>query len=101
MIQFEQNSIQVSGELDRNTVPELYQIDIPFPKFSNWKVDLAKAVRVDSAGLALLIDWNQRATEAGCSMEVANASEEFLGLVRLCKLEAILEKKNDDNSGSN
>lgn len=98
MVTFQQQNIQLKGDIDRNSVCELFEIDIPFSRFANWYVDLSQAKRIDSAGLALFIDWNQRAAKNGSRLSVINASEDFLGLVRLCKVDLLIANSNDDNA---
>jgi phospholipid transport system transporter-binding protein len=49
------------------------------------QIDLAGVTTIDSAGLALLLEWQSRAHAAGRELTVRNAPDGLLRLARLCE----------------
>jgi phospholipid transport system transporter-binding protein len=49
------------------------------------QIDLAGVGAIDSAGLALLLEWQSRARSLGGPLEVLNAPDSLLRLARLCE----------------
>lgn len=77
--------VRIEGDLTVDTVPALYeQASGASPR----TVDLADAGRIDSSGLALLLEW-QAAGERD-TLEVLRAPEDLLSLARLCGAEKLL-----------
>ena len=81
----------LSGEIDFDTVPSL----LPHPganmvRGSNVRVDLAGVTRVDSAGLAMMVEWLREAQEKGLGISFNNVPEQLQSMARICGLEEIL-----------
>lgn len=55
------------------------------------KVDLAGVTSADSAGLALLLEWQARARAAGGKLSVENVPNGLLRLARLCEAVDLLD----------
>jgi phospholipid transport system transporter-binding protein len=55
------------------------------------QVDLAGVSAIDSAGLALLLEWQSRAQSLGGRLAVHNAPENLLRLARLCEAVDLLD----------
>ena len=53
-------------------------------------IDLAGVTTIDSAGLALLLEWQSRARAAGRELNVRNAPDGLLRLARLCEATGLL-----------
>ena len=53
-------------------------------------IDLEKAIQVDSAGLALLLEWQSMAMRKGNRVEIRNAPRDLLRLAALCEATALL-----------
>lgn len=53
-------------------------------------IDLAAVGRVDSAGLALLIEWLRSAREAGKTITYHHTPEQMLAMARLSSLDVVL-----------
>ncbi|QSA98712.1 lipid asymmetry maintenance protein MlaB [Methylococcus sp. EFPC2] len=51
--------------------------------------DLSGIVRVDSAGLALLLEWQRRAREAGVGLEYIHAPAQLLAIARVAGVDRI------------
>ena len=54
------------------------------------QIDLAGVTTIDSAGLALLLEWQSRARTAGRELTVRNAPGGLLRLARLCEATDLL-----------
>ena len=55
------------------------------------ELDLSGVVAVDSAGLALLLEWQSVCTKAGKALSVEGAPDSLLELARLCGAEKRLQ----------
>jgi len=49
------------------------------------QIDLAGVTGIDSAGLALLLEWQSRSRAAGRRLSLSNAPDGLLRLARLCE----------------
>lgn len=54
------------------------------------QIELAGVTTIDSAGLALLLEWQSRARAAGRELAVRNAPDGLLRLARLCEAVELL-----------
>lgn len=54
------------------------------------QIDLAGVTAIDSAGLALLLEWQSRSRAAGRELTVRNAPDGLLRLARLCEATDLL-----------
>jgi ABC-type transporter Mla MlaB component len=59
---------------------------------SGLTLDLAAVPAVDSAGLALLIDWLATARARSCQLHYAKPAETLLSLARLSEVEPLLSQ---------
>ncbi len=80
------------GQLDFNTVPELWQSsEVMFaPQSKRVVVDLLEVSRADSAGLALLVGWIRRARARGVETEFRNIPDQLLAIARVSGVEDML-----------
>lgn len=85
-------TIRLSGELTLATVGDIFR-----DCASMWSdgegpsaVDLAEAGRIDSAGLALLLEWQAQARRRERSLELRNAPDHLLQLAALCEASGLL-----------
>lgn len=82
---------RVSGALDFETVPAIWEAsrdDLGSTPES--EIDLAPVTDVDSAGLALVVEWIGRARERGQRLVLANVPDKLSALARIGDLEALL-----------
>jgi phospholipid transport system transporter-binding protein len=89
------NRLRVSGELNFNSVPTL--VSISPDKFNNdngLEVDLADVSRADSAGVALLIEWQRQAQKQKKSISFFNIPSQMLAIARLSGVDELLSLKN-------
>jgi len=75
------------GPLTFETVARLFRALEQAPPGSApiMQIDLAGVSAIDSAGLALLLEWQSRARSRGGQFELHNAPEGLLRLARLCE----------------
>lgn len=84
--------LRVSGELSFTTVTALLEQSRPLmDSAQGWLVmELADVNRVDSAGLALLIQWMRMAREKSVDILFRHVPEQLLAIARASDLDQIL-----------
>ncbi len=91
----EDGRLQVSGELSFKTVPELVSASQGFFKKNNgFNVDLVGVSRADSAGVALLIEWQRQAQKQNKSVCFLNIPPQMLAIARLSGVDELLSLKS-------
>ena len=87
--------LRLSGIIDKHNVPDLYiksqQIDAE--KHVN-EVCLDSVEHIDSAGLALLLEWRSWSKTAGKTLKLSNAPKQLRMLAHLSQLEETLGLDN-------
>ena len=93
---------RVSGPLTLDTVAAVYyQANTEATRGRHFdNLDLAAVSRVDSSGLALLLEWQSTARRAGRSLNIRNAPADLLSLARLCEANEFLAIKGRNHDGS-
>ena len=87
--------LRVSGELSFKSVPELVANSRNFFKGSNsFDVDLVDVKRADSAGVALLIEWQRQTKQQNKSIDFYNIPSQMLAIARLSGVDELLSLKN-------
>ena len=85
------NGIRLSGSLDFYTVPALEnELDELLTKNQPIFIDLSGVSRSDSAGLALMIEWLKRATQANVELSLLNLPAQMQNITRVSNLAGIL-----------
>jgi phospholipid transport system transporter-binding protein len=84
---------QVTGELTLDTVGKVFrEAELALSRGRHIAdVDLAAVSRVDSSGLALLLEWQSVAHRGGRVMRIRNAPPGLLSLTRLCEASDLME----------
>jgi len=81
----------VSGPLTFDTVTELYRSSAPwFAGKPELVVDCSGVTRIDSAGLALMVEWLRQARDTKCALRFRNLPEQVLTLVRINGLQDVI-----------
>ncbi len=89
------NRLRVSGELNFKNVPTLVSISPDYFKNDNGlEVDLAGVSRADSAGVALLIEWQRQAQKQRKPISFFNIPSQMLAIARLSGVDELLSLKN-------
>lgn len=85
----------VAGALTFETVPGLFQNSSSwFAGAGDLTIDLAQVERIDSAGLALLIEWLRHARVANRTLRFANIPAQVQTLIRINGLQDALPDSN-------
>lgn len=81
----------LQGSLSIDTVPGLWSRSAGgWQEASALTIDLGAVERVDSAGLALLVEWTRQARENGQGIRFTNLPEQMLAIARVSGLDTIL-----------
>jgi len=82
---------QIEGELGFKSVPGvLEKAGSLLTGGEKIEMDLKGVTRVDSAGLALLVEWLREAERAGKSISFVNVPVQLMSIARISGLDAIL-----------
>lgn len=81
---------KVEGELTFASVPRFQDQSLEWFSAPPGVLDLAAVERIDSAGIALLIEWARRARLAGAAMKLVNVPAGMTSLSKTAGLNKIL-----------
>ena len=86
MEEAEDGTIKLNGELTFQTTPGLFEnsTQLPGNSVGPARLDLAGVSAVDSAGLALLLEW-QSMRPSEDRLQIINAPRSLLSLAQLCE----------------
>ena len=85
----------LSGHLDFETVPSLLaHPGAHMQRGGDIRVDLAGVTRVDSAGLALMVEWLRESKRKGLAITFDNVPKQLQSIARICGLEDILFQRH-------
>ena len=90
--QLDAHQFVLSGELTMQTVPTVARDSQSLlnTMSGDIKINLAKVVRADSAGLALLIDWLRTAQRNKFKLEFEHLPEQLKQIAKLSELHELL-----------
>lgn len=100
-IRFDDGVARISGDLTLDTVAGIYRQAGEALRHDGERldsVDLDAVERVDSSGLALLLQWQAAREREDGSLEIRNAPDDLLRLARLCGAQDLLHL-NDREPG--
>lgn len=83
----EDGTVRLNGELTFESVPQLYrEMERRLPSSGPVRtIDLQGVTTADSAGLALLLEWQARQRRRGREMAILNAPPNLVRLAGLCE----------------
>ncbi|MGH8160598.1 MAG: STAS domain-containing protein [Gammaproteobacteria bacterium] len=82
---------EIEGELGFGTATSLLEAsESAFTDQPEITLDLSGVTRVNSAGIALLIEWLRRARHEKRALHLVNLPEEALAIARICEVESLL-----------
>lgn len=85
------------GPITIATVTRLYEdTALEFESGQTLELDLGAAARVDSAGIALLVEWSRMAARAGARMRIGGMPAQLERLVRVTGLNGVLIGTDSD-----
>lgn len=87
-----ERQFRVSGALDFTTVPAIADASLSLLDRmpTGASIDLAGVERVDSAGLALVLEWIAIAEAAGHHLSIENIPDKLHALARISEVEEFL-----------
>lgn len=86
-----QVTIKLSGVLNFDSVASLAQdTEHLFADYNNIIIDLSGITYVNSAGLALLLNWKQLAEASNKTLQISGTPEKLLNIARISELESVL-----------
>jgi phospholipid transport system transporter-binding protein len=85
-------TVRLSGELTFESTPSIYrELENRFQSTGDViSVDLAKIDQTDSAGLALLLEWQAMANHQSRTLHIQNAPDILLRLAKLAEADKLL-----------
>jgi anti-anti-sigma factor len=91
-LQLENGVLHLRGVLDKNSVPAAYQCSQQLlrRKQAPDTIELGAVEHIDSAGLALLLEWQSWANHSEHKLRLEHAPQQLLQLARLSELDRIL-----------
>lgn len=95
---------RLEGEVSFATVMHLLHESRPsFEYEPNIRLDFSGVESIDSAGLALVIEWIREARRHGHSLEIHNAPQRLIALARISDVERLLKPliAPNDDGGAN
>ena len=97
-----QHSYLLSGNLDRNSVPALWRVlkHQIFPQ-GEVAVSLEQVVRVDSAGMVMLIHLIEHAKKQNCHIMLSFVPDELHTLFQLSNVEQFVAEHLKNTTGVN
>jgi len=93
MIEINNNTWIMPSNLDASTAPTIskrYAKQIPSDKL--WILDFSKCTKVDSAGLAVIIDCIKHSTKTKIDLKLLNLSDDAISLAKAHGVEEIISK---------
>ncbi|MFC0228170.1 lipid asymmetry maintenance protein MlaB [Serratia aquatilis] len=85
----QEQTLVLSGELDRETLLPLWQQREALLADKN-TIDVSQLQRVDSSGLALLLHLREQRHQQGGELKISGATERLQTLVTLYNLQALI-----------
>lgn len=91
---------RIEGELDFASVPALYRRSLElFPGCAQLTLDLAGVTRANSAGLALLLEWQGQSRRERRALAFENVPPSLINLAHISELEDILPLRGRPAAG--
>jgi len=89
----EDGRLRLRGRVDFETVPGLYRDSLSMQREEGApnEIDLTDVEHIDSAGLALLLEWESWARHHGNRLRLSNPPAQLLMLAKLSELQTVLD----------
>ncbi len=84
---------QLAGDLDRHSLPGLWEELNQLPADATLEIDLSQLKRVDSAGLAGLLQLQINAQKLACQLSFTSAPSQALSLAQMSNVANMLSLK--------
>ena len=83
----------LEGIVDHQTIPGLIE-KLPQAESKTPVLDISAVTRIDSAGLAFLIDWGKKHLPEGQKIDLKGASKQARQLIKTMKLDELFEQQS-------
>lgn len=83
MISEKDGFLHISGPMDQQTATRLLEEGTGLVRSSDRVLDFGAVGKVDSSGLAVLLEWMRIARSAGHRLQLVNVPEAFVSLAHL------------------
>lgn len=81
----------LTGVMNFHSIPLLnLQAGQYFSKYKSIVIDLSGVTYVNSAGLALMLEWQRRAMLENRTLQILNIPKKLINIARVCQIENIL-----------
>jgi len=82
---------RLNGVIDFHTAPELLEsVGQHISAGRNLTLDFSEVTQANSAGLALLLEWNEQAAAAGAGINHQNLPESLRQLAEICQISTLI-----------
>ena len=94
--------LRLSGRVDFESVPGLYRDSLAIKRAESApkEIDLAEVEHIDSAGLALLLEWESWARQEGTRIQLSNPPQQLLMLAELSELQTVLDFQSSETASN-
>ncbi len=91
-LKLDNHCLRLSGVVDKNSVPALHKKSLEIARSDSppTEVCLEAVAHIDSAGLALLLEWRSWAKRANQSLSLSHAPRQLRMLAKLSQLDEVL-----------
>lgn len=97
----EPGEYRLSGEVTFDTVTDLFEsTHFDFVDDGTVTIDLSAVTRVDSAGLALLLEWLRDSRHKNCRLRFTNIPEQLNSLMEVTGLDDVIASDSAIGSGA-
>ena len=98
----EDGLLRLRGRVDFESVPALYRDSLAIRRENSplTEIDLAEVEHIDSAGLALLLEWASWARLDGNRIQLSNAPQQLLMLAKLSELQTVLDFRPSETASA-
>ena len=90
LVSDQQGHLSITGDLTFDSVPTVYVQAQSVLKADSGNIDLAGVQAIDSAGLALLLEWQASSKARGSSLTFSNAPSDLRRLAALSNATELL-----------
>lgn len=93
MIEIKNNTWTMPSQLDSSTVPTITKKLLKqIPDNCDLTLDFSNCTKVDSSGLAMIVDFIKHTKNSNVSLQLQNLSEEALSLAKVHGLDETISK---------
>ncbi len=92
-VKLNDSGFELEGIIDHQTIPDLIE-NMPQIESKSPLLDISAVTRIDSAGLAFLIDWGKKHLAEGQKIRLSGVSKQVQQLIETMKLDDLFEQQS-------